>query len=252
MAASTPVILARPTGVASGRKLSRGLPSPFVIAGTTAIAVGVAVLFGWWLRIEPLTSIVPGLVNMKVNTALAFVLLGAGMLLRSRGSRATVPVVAAVVVLSAVVGSQYLLGRDLGIDQWLFREPPGQTGTVHPNRMAPIAIICFLLISTGLLVLSRRGAERFAQAMFFGVLVVAFLNVLDSMLEPTSPSLLAGYNQMPLITAAAFLVVSSERSACCRTAEGSRRSRVLPRPPSFGVGSWSPRCWCPPASSGCG
>jgi hypothetical protein len=90
------------------------------------------VLIGWWLGIEELKSIVPGVLTIKVNTAIAFVLLGAGMFLRARGSRAAVVPLTAVIALSALVGSQYLLGRDLGVDQWLFREAPGQIGT--PSR----------------------------------------------------------------------------------------------------------------------
>ena len=145
---------------------------------------------------------------MKVNTAIAFVLLGTGMLLRARGSRAAVLPLAAVIALSAVVGSQYLLGRDLGVDQWLFRELPGQVGTIEPNRMAPMTVICFLLIGTGLLLVGRRGAERIASALFLGALVIAFLNILDAAFGATSPTLLVGYTQMALVTAATIMVVS--------------------------------------------
>ena len=103
---------------------------------------------------------------MQVNTAVAFVLLGAGMFGRTRASEthlhrlALVPVCAAL-VLAALVGSQYLTGRDLGIDQWLFRELPGQIGTVQPNRMSPMTVICFLLIGCSVVLAGRRWADRF-------------------------------------------------------------------------------------------
>jgi PAS domain S-box-containing protein len=208
MAASIPVNIVRLSGAAPGRELQRELGNLPAIPGIVAIAAGTVVLVGWWLGIEPLKSIVPGLLTMKVNTAIAFVLLGTAMLLRSRGNHAAVLPLAAVIVLSAVAGSQYVLGRDLGVDQWLFREAPGQIGTVQPNRMAPMTVICFLLIATGLLISGRRRAERIAEALFLGALLVAFLNALDGAFEPTSPGLLAGYTQMALVTAAAFMTVS--------------------------------------------
>jgi uncharacterized membrane protein len=138
-----------------------GLPELPIVAGGMAVAVGITVLLGWLLGLDTLKSFVPGLLTMKVNAALAFVMLGIGMLLSARAAtardrRTAVLSVAAVLVLAALVGSQYLIGRDLGIDQWLFGEPPGQVGTVDPNRMSPMTVICFLLVGTGLILASFR------------------------------------------------------------------------------------------------
>jgi two-component system cell cycle sensor histidine kinase/response regulator CckA len=208
MAPSIPMSTIRRAAAVPGRELRHRLGYAPVVAATVAVAVGVVVLLGWWLGIDALKSIVPGVLTMKVNTAIAFVLLGTGMLLRARGSRAAVLPLAAVVALSALVGSQYLLGRDLGVDQWLFREPPGQIGTLQPNRMAPLTVVCFLLLGTGLLLVARRGAERIASALFLGGLVIAFGNLLDATFEPTAPVVLTAYTQMALAAAAVFSVVS--------------------------------------------
>jgi PAS domain S-box-containing protein len=207
MAPSIPMSTMRRAAAVSGRELRHRLGYVPGIAATVAIAVGVVVLLGWWLGIDALKSIVPGVLTMKVNTAIAFVLLGIGMLLRARGSHAAVLPLAAVIVLSSVVGSQYLLGRDLGVDQWLFRELPGQIGTIEPNRMAPMTVICFLLIATGVLLVGWRGAERAASALFLGALVISFGNVLDESFEPTAPTFLTAYTQMSLTAAAVFMVV---------------------------------------------
>jgi methyl-accepting chemotaxis protein len=198
----------RPPPATPSRELQHGLRHLPVVAAALAVTVGTVVLIGWWLRIDELKSIVPGVLTIKVNTAIAFVLLGAGMLLRAGGSRAAVLPLAAVIALSTLVGSQYLLGRDLGVDQWLFRELPGQIGTLQPNRMAPLTVVCFLLLGTGLLLVGRRGAERIASALFLGALVIAFGNILDATLEPTSPTMLTAYTQMALAAAALFTVVS--------------------------------------------
>jgi len=170
--------------------------------------VGAIVLLGWWLGLDALKSSVPGLLSMKVNTAIGFVLLGLGMLLRIRGRRAAVVPIWAVIALSAVVGSQYLFGRDLGVDQWLFRELPAQVGSVEPNRMSPLTVVCFLLIGMGVMLVGRRGVQRIAPALFFGALLIAFLSVLDALFGAKSPTLLTGYPQMALVTAAMIIVVS--------------------------------------------
>lgn len=194
-----------PVPAADGQ-LRHGLRDLPAVTAAMAIAVGAIVLVGWWFGIEVLKSIVPGVLTVKVNTAIAFVLLGTGMILRVRGNRAAVLPLAAVIVLSSAIGSQYLFGRDLGVDQWLFREVPGQIGTISPNRMAPMTALCFMLIGTGLLLVGRRGAEWIPSALFLGVLVIAFDNVLDATLA--SPTLLTVYTQMALATAAALIVVS--------------------------------------------
>ena len=129
------------------------------------MAVGLTVLLGWWLGVDVLKSIVPGLLTMKVNAALAFVLIGLGLILRTRPTdtrlhRLGAVPVALAIALSAAVGSQYLLGRDLGIDQWLFREPPGQIGTVWPNRMSPMTVICFILVGLAILLAARPPRGR--------------------------------------------------------------------------------------------
>ena len=205
---SIPVSTARLRAAPRGRELRHGPRHLPVVAGAVAAAAGAVVLVGWWLGIDALKSIVPGVLTMKVNTAIAFVLLGTGMLLRARGSRAAAAPLLAVIVLSSVVGSQYLLGHDLGVDQWLFREAPDQIGTFQPNRMAPLTVICFLLIGTGLLLIGRRGAERVAPGLFLGALVIAFGGILDATFEPTSPTLLTIYTQMAVVTAAGFMAVS--------------------------------------------
>jgi hypothetical protein len=193
--------------------LRLGLHELPMVAGGVASAVGIMVLVGWLLGLDILKSIVPGLLTMKVNTALAFVLLGTSMLLSARANtardrRVALLPVAAGLVLAALVGSQYLLGRDVGIDQWLFRELPGQIGTVQPNRMSAMTVICFLFVGIGLILATLRRATRVVPALLVGSLLLATLNVLDFVFEASAPSLLAGSTQMAMTTAVTMIVLS--------------------------------------------
>jgi PAS domain S-box-containing protein len=184
-----------------------------LVAGGVAVAVGITALLGWLFELDVLKSVIPGLLTMKVNTALAFVLLGVGTLLSARGSagrtrRAALLSVAAAMLLAGLVGSQYLLGRDLGIDQWLFHEAPGQIGTVQPNRMSPMTVTCFLLVGAGIILATVRRATPVVPALLLGALFLAALNVLDFVFDASAPSFLASQTQMALTTAVTMIVVS--------------------------------------------
>ncbi len=212
-APSAPAARARLSDWGSRLVMRRRLSDLPAWSAAVSILVGGTVLIGWWLGIDGLKSMVPGLLTMKVNTALAFVLLGVGILARSRpvGTRwhrlGIVPLFA-MLLLTAAVGSQFLTGETSGIDQWLFRELPGQIATVHPNRMSPMTVICFLSIGTTVLLASSNRSGRLAPALLLAALIVASLNVLDSIFAATVPSFLASYTQMALNTAVTMVVLS--------------------------------------------
>lgn len=205
--------------IASNRLRSRTAPPDLdlwrerrdltTIAATVTIAIGSVVLLGWLTGIDVFKSFVPGWPTMKVNAALGFILLGAAMLLRTRGVRLWVAPVVLVIVFSAGVGLEYLFSRDLGIDQWLIRESPGQLGTIVPNRISPMTVIGLLLLGTGLLLAGWRRGTRAAGVLLLAALAIAFFNILDATFEPTSRTLLTAYTQMALITAVTLLVASA-------------------------------------------
>lgn len=175
------------------------------IAALASIVVGIVVLIGWCVGVDELKSIVPGATTMKANAAIGFILLGSGMLLQARGHRSAIVPLGALVVAAVLVGGQYVLGRDLGIDQWLFGELPGAAGTVQPGRPSPMTIICFLLLGPAVLLTGRRGAERIATTLLVAALVIGFFNILDAAFDSAHPTLFTGYTQMAFITAVTII-----------------------------------------------
>ena len=127
-----------------------------------SILVGFAVLLGWVFDLPALKSVVPGLVSMKANTALAFVLAGFSLLFLkairpNRWTQTLAQVFPAIVALIGLLTlSEYLFGWNLGIDQVLFREPPGAVGTSNPGRMAPATALNFTLLGLALLFPGRK------------------------------------------------------------------------------------------------
>ena len=184
-----------------------------LVAGRISVVVGSVVLVGWALEIDVLKSIIPGVLSMKVNTATAFVLIGLGLMLAGRTSTdkdrrlALAPVLGGM-LLAALVGSQYITGVDLGIDQWLVRELPGEVGTIQPNRMSPMTVICFLLVGSGIILATVRRVSKVVPALLLAALLVALLNALDFMFSAGMPSMLAGYTQMALTTSLTMMVLA--------------------------------------------
>jgi signal transduction histidine kinase len=116
-----------------------------------AILIGTIVLLGWILEIPILRSFIPHWVEMKSNTALGYVCTGLSLwLLSDQNASQRVKWYGHalgwfIILLGTLTTSQYLFGWDLGIDQILFKEPPGAVGTSHPNRMAVASAVNFIL-----------------------------------------------------------------------------------------------------------
>jgi PAS domain S-box-containing protein len=162
--------------------------NPRSLAGVTAAAVatlGCLVLVGWAFDTAVLKSVLPGWVSMKPNTALAFVLLGLALWLqRNPQASALDPQLLRLrparfcALLAGLIGlltlSEYVFGWDPGIDQWLFREPSGATGTSHPGRMAPDTALCFVLLAAGLTIarVSRPTKATLVASAILGSLVM--------------------------------------------------------------------------------
>jgi diguanylate cyclase (GGDEF)-like protein len=121
-------------------------------------------LAGWVLRIPVLTSLVPGLVSMKANTAIGFLLLSGALCAASEGRwpgwQRWLAVAAAV--LSSLTLFEYVSGTSLGIDQVLFRD---LVNSLHPGRMAAITAVNFLLLATALLMPSSKRSNYVKEGL---------------------------------------------------------------------------------------
>lgn len=194
---------------------SRSSAAPLTLAaGLAACVLGALTLLGWILGVDELKSIVPGTLTMKPNTAIAFLAIGGALLadgpsVPARGRWIADALAVIALLLGAVVGVQYLLGVDLGIDQLLFREPAGAVGTVNPGRMSPQTTLSFVLLAAALLLARRRAEDRVLIGLVGIPAILGTLNLLDAFLGPATPTLLSGYTQMALPTAVAFIALSA-------------------------------------------
>lgn len=111
------------------------------VAAAFVTSIGCLVLIGWILDIDILKSVLPGLVTMKANTALGFVVSGTSLFLliepsskqRLAGRLCSLFVIA--IGLATLV--EYVLEWNLGIDQLLATDDPQPINTFSPGRMSP-------------------------------------------------------------------------------------------------------------------
>ena len=200
----------------SGSRLAASSQSFTSVAAVVVISIGCIVLVGWALDIASLKSVLPGLVTMKANTALGFVLSGTSLLLATKPVTHKIRLIRQLCTL-AVIGlglttlSQYLFDWNLGLDQLLFIDDPQPVGTSNPGRMSPLTASSFALVGFALwLVGATRTAATQAHLIQFFALSASLIctQALIAYLYQVRPIIgLVAYTQMAVHTAVSFLVL---------------------------------------------
>jgi PAS domain S-box-containing protein len=146
---------------------------------------GSAVLIGWILDIPALKSISPDFVAMKANTAICFILIGLSLWLSqtkrqgNRAARRIARLCAFVVFMTGFLSFlEYMLGRNFGIDQLLFKESVTAILTSSPGRMAFNTSIIFMTIGISLLLCGFETAlfAYLAQLLVIPAGIIALLS----------------------------------------------------------------------------
>jgi two-component system sensor histidine kinase VicK len=144
-------------------------------SGASVAALGGLVVAGWLTVAVALIQVLPGLPPMQYNTALGFMVCGAGLLAATLDHRRPTALLGG---LAATIGlatwAQYLFNVDFGIDDLLI-ETYVLTGVSNPGRMAPNSAVGLALIGVALLALahprSRPGWHLYPALL--GTIVIA-------------------------------------------------------------------------------
>lgn len=166
-----------PARISTGR-MHLGRPVA-VAAGSIAVALGVAVLVGWYTRSTLLIQVVPAFAPMQYNAALAFLLCGTGLLALIGGwLRLATGCGLSAAVLGMLTFIEYVFSVSLGIDQ-LFFQPFLIVHPTSPGRMPPNSALSFALTGTALIVLCvssrREKVWLLAELLGAAVLVVGLV-----------------------------------------------------------------------------
>lgn len=181
------------------------------LSGAMAAAIGGLVAGGWLLDIAALRSLIPGLPEMKMNPAVCFMLSGASLWLLATRPRYTAwaRVCAGLVVLIAgLTLCEYLVGRDLGIDQLLVVDR--STDSPHPGRIPMAGALNLMLVGLALLAIDVRwpGTRWPAQWLALTVAAVSFVVVIGYTYEVASFYRPTTSGPVPLHGVIAFLLLS--------------------------------------------
>src|ERR1700761_5498286 len=140
-------------------------------AAFISIALSLMVLAGWWLHIRALTSIVPGLVTMKPNTAVCFLLISICILLLREPIAKFTPwqlaklwLARCCALFTVVIGVgsfiERVFGLDLGIDLLFFRNALLATKVPQPGLMAAASGAGFFLMGAAIFLIDWETPHR--------------------------------------------------------------------------------------------
>jgi PAS domain S-box-containing protein len=181
--------------------------------------IGLSVMAGWIFNIAALKSVLPGLVNMKVNTALGLILCGVALFLLSRGKTSparrwvTAVMASLVIAMGAMTLSEDLTNRGLGIDELLFRSESGVRETSSPGRMAPSTALAFMLAGAALFAGSqpyrRKWRIPLMTALSVTVLAVGGLSLVGYACDSVFHLAFWTFTGVALHTAVSFFLLGS-------------------------------------------
>jgi PAS domain S-box-containing protein len=141
-------------------RANRGRVGQWLCLGGASL--GALGLLGWILKLDPLTTILPGQPPMMPNTAIGLMLVGYAGWLRSSESRGRLPTalgrLAAIFALTigVVTLAEYAFSTNLLIDDLLFEDEVGP----RRGRPSPAAAFALTLLSTAVLLIDVRPTAR--------------------------------------------------------------------------------------------
>jgi signal transduction histidine kinase len=232
----------RGVGVSGGMEAQvlngMSLPGPLnrqsitLVAGGVSLLLGLLVILGWHTGNHALVQLHPTFVPMQYNTALGFLVSGAGVLLLAAGLKMQAAVAGLVVAaIGVATGSQYLFGLHLGIDELLMNHDV-TVGTSNPGRMAPNTALCFMItgsVLAGLPVLRNDRAKGFALRMAgLALLALSAVAMLGYVSGVESAYGWANLTRMALHTALGFLAIGIGLVARSGVSEGAGKGEISP------------------------
>lgn len=185
--------------------------------------VGCSVLIGWIFDISILKSVLPGLVRMKANTALGFILIGLSLGLAQerlqrpqrqdffspafcrRGGGICALTVAALGLLTL---AEYFFQCDMGIDQLLFLDAD-TFQTSHPGRMAVPTAFNFSVLGIAILLTEIPRGQGLARLLAVLATLNAVLSLAGYLYGVGKLCGLGFYTPMALHTSLAFILLGA-------------------------------------------
>jgi signal transduction histidine kinase len=181
------------------------------LAAVLTVCIATTTLIGWVLDIPTLKTIAPGLATMKMNTAIALLLCGMGLLIKvvygadskARHIGTILAMLSALMAMLIII--EHLFKMNLGID-FLFGAQVEDPMPLYPGRPSLATAMGLLLIASAVSLLDV--ATRFSQVLAILSLLLALLGVLGYIYGITALYRIHAYATMAVHTAVAICVLS--------------------------------------------
>lgn len=184
---------------------------PHVLGAVVAVS-GISVLCGWIFDIPLLKSIFSGLATMKVNTAIAFTLIGFALLFRKPNNSEVSWPVQICAALAAIIGlftlAEYALQWDAGIDE-LFIQDHLTAVERYPGRPSHMTAFNFAILGIAYLISPSKSRGRVAEILSALGMLVAYVAIVGYVLDVKTLYGAAFYSSMALHTSILFILVST-------------------------------------------
>ena len=183
------------------------------VNGAGVALLGVVVLLGWLLDNREIKRGLPGLADMKANTALGFVVAGAALWATASAGcklRHSVRTAGALLIMALGLATslEYAAEVNLGIDELLFLDPRGSLAWgLPPGRMALASAFAFVMVGCSLLLLRGR-ATVLAQLLACATVLTALFSLAGYLCREVAITGGSPYTSLALHTAAGFTALA--------------------------------------------
>ena len=182
-------------------------------ASLLTIAAGCLVLAGWFFNIPSFKTVLPGIVSMRFNAAVCFILSGIALYLLNAPAisqpRKTIASVCLWMVLLTgfLTFSEYIFHWNLGIDELLWKEGLGAIGTSFPGRMSLSTSFNFMLLSFIFLMLDKRKYHWLIHALLIAIIPGSVLVIFNHLFGVSFLNSFPELTNTALHTAILFIVL---------------------------------------------
>jgi hypothetical protein len=192
------------------------------VCATFTLVIGTLAVTGWLTGQLRLASIADGLPPAKANAALAFVLLGAALLLRAGSyDRRRAAVGTGLAIAAGCIGlatfAEYVTGVNLGIDELIVVDHSG-VGP-DPGRMAALVTVAISLMAGSIVLHGRAGSAGLVRWLLaLGAFTAGYLSLLGLSFGALQLSTVFGFGpEIALPAALSVLALGLAGLACYHT-----------------------------------
>jgi len=178
------------------------------LLSVTTCLFGFIVMLGWHTNNIALIEFIPHFDFIPYNAALAFVVIGLGLLsfCRRRSDLANYCGYF-VILLASVTIIQYPFGMPLGIDELLMLDSLG-ANTLYPGRMSFTTALSFLLSGIYLCIANKRPPLYVSTTFSAIIFSLAFIAFAEHLMEMDMSNGWGMYTQMTVHTSLGFFLIS--------------------------------------------